>query len=171
MMETQELENLNRTDLFEELKDKCKSIVKRDLYCGLVAWFLVILLLIFAGVRLYNPKNMLYTILWIVLVSLAVGLFLYDCWFLKKVGNFDTPDRLLYCFEKKHRYNLIAWLFSLVFIIGIPFVGRGIDYGLIIGMAIATVITVIIMYYSGGPLWYRKEKDIIEQLRELTDKK
>ena len=170
-METQELENLNRKELFEELKDKCKSIVKRDLYCGLVAWFLVILLLIFAGVRLDNPKNMLYTILWIVLVSLAVVLFLYDCWFLKKVGNFDTPDRLLYCFEKKHRYNLIAWLFSLVFIIGIPFVGRGIDYGLIIGMAIVTVITVIIMYYSGGPLWYRKEKDIIEQLQELTDKK
>lgn len=55
-METKELDNLNRDELFNELKGKCKSVVKRNLY-SFIAWILVILLLIFTWQTPDDPKK------------------------------------------------------------------------------------------------------------------
>lgn len=96
---------------------------------------------------------------------------LLDFQFLKKVDNLDIPDQLLYWFEKKHRYNLISWIVSYLLFIGIILVNPGSDFWTYLGVAIGIVIVVIIFYNCGGTWWYRKEKEIIEQLRELVEKK
>lgn len=170
-METNESDNLNRNELFEELKGKCKSIAQRDLYGGLFAMVLVILLLIFSGDRLDNPKNLLYFIFWIVIACLGGWLMLIDYRYLKKNGDLDTPDRLLYWFEKRHRYNLIGWIAICILLIGSLLVEPGADFYGYVGVAFGIAIVVIIFFCCGGPWWYLKEKDIIEQLRELVDKK
>ena len=57
-METNTLNNENRNELFEELKGKCKSIVKRDLY-GVIVLILVIPLLFFTLQKLSDPKTII----------------------------------------------------------------------------------------------------------------
>ena len=170
-METKESDNLNRDQLLEELKAKCKSIVKRDLLLGIIVWIIVILLLIFTWQRLDNPKNIFYIIFWIIIVCFGGWLLLFDFRFLKKVDNLDTPNRLLYWFEKKHRYNFIGWLVSMVFILGGYILEAGFDFGAIVGVVLAIGIIASLFYYGDGPWWYRKDNDIIEQLRELGEKK
>ena len=97
-------------------------------------------------------------------------LLLFDILFLKKADNLDTPD-LLNLFEKKHRYNIIGWLVSLIFVMGGFIFASDFNIGAFVGVAIGIVIIVLLFFNDGGPWWYRKEKDIIEQLRELVEKK
>ena len=169
-METKELDNQNRVELLENLKDKCKSIVKRDLYIGLIVWFFVILLMIFYWPKPDSPKNVFYSIFFIVMAVLGGWLLLFDILFLKKADNLDTPD-LLNLFEKKHRYNIIGWLVSLIFVMGGFIFASDFNIGAFVGVGIGIVIIVLLFFNDGGPWWYRKEKDIIEQLQELAEKK
>lgn len=71
-METNELDNQNRGEVLESLKDKCKSIVKLNLYLGLLVWILVVLCLIFGGIKLDNPKNVYYSIFFIAVAVFGV---------------------------------------------------------------------------------------------------
>ena len=114
-VETKKTDNLNRDELFRVFKDKCKSILRCDLYGNIVVLILVILLLIFTWQRLENPKDISDFMFWIAFVIWWGWLLLFDFRFLKKVDSFDTPDRLLYCFEKKHRNRMIAWLLACIF--------------------------------------------------------
>ena len=164
-----ETNDLNRDELFEEVKDKCKSLVKRDLYSWLICGIVVILLL-FDGLRVGAPKSMLSTICLIAIVCLGGLSMMFDYWFLKKVDKLDTPDRLLYYFEKKHRFNLIVLFVSFILFLGIIFVKSGVDFWIIV---VIPIIVEIAFYNSGGPrTWYRKkEQVIIEQLRRLIEQK
>ena len=66
---------------------------------------------------------------------------------------------------------MIFWIVGCVCIFGIMLVGAGFDIWAIMGMALGIGIVVLCFYSSGGPWWYRKDMDIIEQLRELVEKK
>ena len=55
-------------------------------------------------------------------------------------------------------------------IIGIYFLTYGLSFWSYLSAAIILVVFAFI-HYSGGPLMYRKDTDIIEQLQELVDKK
>jgi Na+/melibiose symporter-like transporter len=168
-METNTLNNENRNELFEELKGKCKSIVKRDLY-GSIVLILVIPLLFFTLQKLGDPKNIIYFMLWITIFCFGVWSLLYDYRSLKNLGSLDTPERLLHWFEKVHRYRMITWFVGGICIFGIMLVGAGFNIGAIMGVALAIGIIALLFYYSDGPWWYRKDMDIIEQLRELVEK-
>ena len=171
-METNTLDNQTRNELFEELKGKCKSIVKRDLY-GCIVLILVIPLLFFTLQKLGDPKNiiyfMVYFMLWITFFCYGVWLLL-DYRSLKNLDSLDTPERLLHWFEKVHRYRMITWFVGGICIFGIMLVGAGFNIGAIMGVALAIGIIALLFYYSDGPWWYRKDMDIIEQLRELVEK-
>ena len=169
-METQELENLNRKELFEELKDKCKSIVKRDLY-GVIVLILVIPLLFFTLQKLGDPKNIIYFMLWITIFCFGGWSLLYDYRSLKNFDSLDTPERLLHWFEKVHRYRMITWFVGGIFLFVIFIVDAWFNIWAIMGVALAVGIMALLFYYSDGPWWYRKDMDIIEQLRELVEKK
>ena len=71
-METKELESLNRDELFEELKGKCKSIVKRDLYSVIIC-ILIIPILFFTAQKLGDPKNIIYLMFWITIFAMVDG--------------------------------------------------------------------------------------------------
>ena len=168
-METNTLNNENRRELFEELKGKCKSIVKRDLYESIIL-ILFIPLLFFTAQKLGDPKNIFYFICWITIFCYGVWLLLFDYRSLKNLGSLDTPERLLHWFEKVHRYRMITWFVGGICIFGIMLVGAGFNIGAIMGVALAIGIIALLFYYSDGPWWYRKDMDIIEQLRELVEK-
>lgn len=114
-METKELDNLNSDELFKVLKGRCKSILKRDLYGDIIILALVILLLAFTWQKLDDRKEFSYFMFWIPFVCFWGWLMLNDFRFLKKVDSFASPNRLLYCFEKKHRYRMMAWLVACIF--------------------------------------------------------
>ena len=168
-METNTLNNQTRNELFEELKGKCKSIVKRDLYESIIL-ILFIPLLFFTAQKLGDPKNIIYFMLWITIFCFGVWSLLYDYRSLKNFDSLDTPERLLHWFEKVHRYRMITWFVGGICIFGIMLVGAGFNIGAIMGVALAIGIIALLFYYSDGPWWYRKDMDIIEQLRELVEK-
>lgn len=168
-METNELGNLKSNELFDELKGKCKSIVKRAFYSWLVVCVIAIPLF-FTELRLDSPKKIFLFLFLIVIVCLGVWFTLFNFRFLKKFDNLDTPDRLLSWFEKKHRYNMIIWLVSCLGLIVTYFAAYGLNFEAYLGAAIIIVI-IAIFFYKGGPLWYLQEQHILEQLRELVDKK
>ena len=169
-METKELDNLNRDELFKELKGKCKSVVKRNLY-SFIAWILVILLLIFTWQTPDDSKKIFYFIFWPVLFCFVGWSLLFDLRFLKIVDNLDTPDRLLHWFEKRHRYNYILWLVAGILISVSYLVESGFNFGATVGVVLGIGIIAFLFYSTDGPWWYRKEKDIIERLREFVEKK
>ncbi len=96
---------------------------------------------------------------------------LFDYRFLKIFDNLDTPERLLYWFEKKHRYGVIGCLVVGASYIGTILAEPGMDLLDYLAVAIGFIISILLFFYCGFPSWYSKEKDIIEQLRELVDKK
>ena len=169
-METNTLDNQTRNELFEQVKGKCKSMLKRDLY-GFIVLILVIPLLFFTLQKLGDPKNIIYFMLWITIFCYGVWLLLFDYRSLKNLGSLDTPERLLHWFEKVHRYRMITWFVGGICIFGIMLVGAGFNIWAIMGVALAIGIMALLFYYSDGPWWYRKDMDIIEQLRELVEKK
>ena len=168
-METNTINNENRNELFEELKGKCKSIVKRNLY-GSIVLILVIPLLFFTGQKLGDPKNIFYFISWITIFCYGVWLLLFDYRSFKNLDSLDTPERLLHWFEKVHRYRMITWFVGGIFVFVIYLVDSWFNIWAIVGEALAIVIIALLFYYSDGPWWYRKDMDIIEQLRELVEK-
>ena len=170
-MNPSEIDNQNRDELFNELKDKCKSIVKFDLYGWLICCIVVIVLLFFTAQRLGDSKDIICFVSWIAVVCFGGCLLLFNFQSLKKIDSLDTPDRLLHWFEKIHRYRMIAWLVSGIFLFVIFLLESGSHFGAIVGIGLAIGIIVLFFYYGNGPWWYRKDKDIIEQLRELVDKK
>ena len=108
---------------------------------------------------------------------LLITIFCFGGWLLlfnyrsfKNIDSLDTPERLLHWFEKKHRYNMILWIVGSIFLFAILLVHSGFNIWTIVGVALAIGI-IALAYYSGeGPLSYRKDRDIIEQLRELVGK-
>ena len=168
-METKEMDNLSQTELFEELKGKCKSNAKRDFYGGLLLFIVAILYLLFPiRERPDETISMIYYIIWIVIGCASVWDALYNYRLLKKIDNLDTPDELLYHFEKKYRYNNIifiaVWILLFIYIAMTGFV-----YVELAIWIVATVVILFCFYKNHG--WFGKEKEIIKQLQELIDMK
>lgn len=169
-METKELDNLSRTELFEVLKGKCKSIAKRDFYCWLICCCILVIPFFFTKIRLDCPKNIFLFSFLIVIVCLGGWLTLFSYRFLKKSDNFDSPNQLLSWFKKKHRFSMILWVVSCIGLIGTYFSAYGLNFEAYLGAGIVIVI-IALVFYTGGPLWYLKEQHIIERLQELIEKK
>ena len=144
-------------------------MLKRDLYESIIL-ILFIPLLFFTAQKLGDPKNIIYFMLWITIFCFGGWLLLFDYRSFKNIDSLDTPERLLHWFEKKHRYNMILWIVGSIFLFAILLVHSGFNIWTIVGVALAIGI-IALAYYSGeGPLSYRKDRDIIEQLRELVGK-
>lgn len=174
-METKESDNLNRDNFLKMLKVKLKREINGDIFFMI----LVIPYLFLSVNRLVDSKDsfdFINVCLWGWLLLYRGWFTLFNYRFLKKVDNLDTPDRLLYWLEKRHRYlkiggGLIPCILLLLFAIFLVKTGSDIwSYVGAIGMVIVAIV--LMVYYLGGCSgWYRQEKDMIEQLRELVEKK
>lgn len=171
-METGELYNSNRDELFQTLKGKCKKIAKLDFWGGLICLIITIGFLILIWQRLNDPFNMVYFIFWAVYFCGAVWMILYNYRFLKKFDNLDTPDQLLYWFEKKNQKDIICWFASMFLVIStnsaIVFKNAGVPTGII--ATVLCILVIVLLYYGSSGSWNRRNNDIIEDLQELVEK-
>ena len=168
-METKGLDNLSRDESFEELKSRCKSNAKHDFYGGLMFLIVMILYLLFSNwERLNETKSILFLIIWILLGCLSVCAVLYSYLLLRRIDNLDTPDQLLYRFEKKRRYNFIFLIAAWILLLCTDIVILGFTYE---GLAIWIVIGVMLLFCFFKNLgWNGEEKEIIEELKDLVEK-
>ena len=176
-METKELDDLNREELFEMLKGKYKSGVKRSMYMGLIFLIIAIACLIFLGQRIdFKDISLL---LWVVIGCDCVWLILYQYRSQKIIDSIVTPERLLHEFDKNNRITkisrIVMWVALVVtcFIIAI-FKGDMGSWALAIAFALSGLMVYITDCGNIGGQTRRareREEEFREQLQELVDKK
>jgi hypothetical protein len=122
----------------------------------------------YSGPRPFDTKDMISFVIWLVIGCIAGWFGLYNYRFKKKIDDLETPEQLLSWFRKNSLIEKIAGNASWLLII----VESVIHVNLfsIIEAVAAFVIILVLTIKSYGP-WYRKEKEIIEQLQELIEKK
>lgn len=167
-METIELDNLNKGELFEELKGKCKSRANITIGGILIVLLAGIWVMIDVWQKLDDTKDNISLILCISIGCLAVWSFLYFYQYKKKIGSLTTPDQLLYLFKKSNRVEIITASAVWVLIILETFVSGNIRTSIL--MLVAFVVVLVITIRRWG-YWYRRGYEITEQLQELVDKK
>lgn len=169
-METQSLDNRNRDKMLEQIKDKCKSRVKRSSTFGiLIVLIVTIVFLFYLGQRLDDTKTISSFILWIVIGCLAGWTVLYNYRFNKEIDNLDTPNQLLSRFKEYARTETITACIAWLLLIVDCFFSTSNQYFLAIEVLLGFVVC-IIFYIKGYGRWYRRDKEIKEQLQELIDK-
>ena len=176
-METTDIDNLNRTELLEELKGKCKKRSVRVIYEGLITLLLVIVIFIIFAPQpsQYVIEDIIFIIFIVVYSAAYVWSFLCNYRFKKKIDTIDTPDQLLCEYEKITRnYKIGAIVLWILLIVGALIVAIfKADMSSLRGSLwiIFAAIIMYLMYRSGLNRFYRRENEILEQLRELVEKK
>ena len=124
-----------------------------------------------------DVNDIIYLVLNALLACMGVWLVLYSYRFSKKIDSLETPDQLLYSFEK-HILNgrIISVVCGLAFIISqicYAYLGDGgnIDYGgffTLIVLAAAFILLFGYLQVKSG-IVRGKDKEIIEQLQDLIE--
>ena len=167
-METKDLDGINRDDLFEEIKDKCKSRAKGSIYVTLIILIMAIAYLIYLGQRLYDTKDIVSFILWFIFGCIAIGVDLCNYRFKKKIDTPNTPNQVLSWFKKNLRIEIISGIVAWLILIGDSIVSGPIFT--IIETVAAFVVVALLTFYGYGR-WNRRDTEIIEQLQELAENK
>ncbi len=175
-METKEFDDLSRDELFEELKDKCKSRAKRYFYGISIIFILIIVLLLILLPKpdVHHIEDCLPFIFWTLICCLAIWSALSYYLFYKRVESIDSPERLLNDFNKTTRKDMIlgiiGWIALIANALIIAFIKQDMSsWSSTLGIVFAGFI-VFLMYKSGYNRPYRKDEEIREQLRELIEK-
>ena len=169
-METEELDYHSRTELLEELKGKCKSHAKRDIYGGLFCLIVAILYLFLPiGERPNEIITLLFFIIWIVISCLSAWAALINYRLLKRIDELDTPDQLLYHLEKRHRYNMIFLAIAWILLLCSDIIVRNDSWALTLTFWIVVTVIILFCYYKNLG-WIGEEKEMIRQLKELAEK-
>lgn len=169
----------NNNTLFNDLKEKCKSRAKFHFYVGLILLFLVFAGVIYCGFHVvrydFDIRDIVFFLLFTVLCCAVSWFVLNNYRFLHKTGTLHTPDELLYQYDKKIRNDRMFYCLILLVFCGNTFYTS--SYGsqhlstLIVGLAILTVLCALVIYiYFKHGYMSRSDKEIIEQLQELTKK-
>ncbi len=176
-MKYEESDNLTKEELFEQIKGKCKSRANRNFYFGLFWLLLIIVLLVWKAITNYpyEVKDTLFLIENAVIACLVGWLVLYSYRYKKIFDRLDTPDELLYWYEKKIRKGRIfVIVFFIVFYAAIilrEYIGESLNSDSLIRLIVLLAVLVILVpiLVSGGVVLGRDMKTI-EQLRQLIDK-
>ena len=175
-MKPDEIANLNKEELFLQIKRKCISRARVDFYGGLLILISIIasfICLICRGTNVFDDANFLSNIFAIALVCLAGWQVLYSYRYKKKIERIDKPSELLHYFGKKSRIFTIFCLVLWFAVFGVKFVNFfrtttiGFEHVL---LAIAFVVLVYFIYVTNKPGSVRpRDKEIIDQLQELIE--
>lgn len=172
-MNNEESDKCNNMELFEEIKDKCKSKARTDFFWNLLALLIVIATIIFFHDS-HEVNDIIFFICSVVFLGITIWLTLFSYRFYKRIGTLDTPELLLQHFEKKNRNLKIIFLVFWLFLIGEKFARNvteikiGYEYVLLGIVAVAAIYLMFVL--SRDDKLSRKDLEIIEQLRELVKK-
>lgn len=186
-MEQMNSENLSTDGMFKEIKDKCKSRSKVNIYIGLALVF-VLLLSMIAGLiyhhgipHLNHPQ--IVSIIFLAIIACAIcWLVLNNYRFLRNTDSLATPEQLLNAYEKKLKGDRILYFASIISLL-VGQIDSSIYYShddvVFSAITVACMIGVIaffaIYWYQGLKdetfKFYRRDVEILEQLQELIDMK
>lgn len=177
-MKQEETGNLSRDELFEKIKRKCISRARADFYSGLFIFIIFIasfIYLICRGTNLFDDANLFSTIFAIALVCMAGCVVLYSYWNKKKIEKMDNPSQFLHYYENKSQILIIITLVLCLIWLGMKFADfiktATFDFEHVL-LAIVFVASAYLFFqiYKPGSVNFR-DMEIIEQLRDLIDKK
>lgn len=176
-MKHEELDNLSKEELFEQIKGKCRLRNKINLYVGgFCLLFIIVASVWFALTKYpYEVRDIVFLIENAVFACLLVWLILYSYRYNKIFDSLDTPDELLYWYEKRIRKGRIfAIVFFIVFYAAIilrEYIGESLNSDSLIRLVVllAALVILIPILVSGGVVLGRDMKTI-EQLRKLVEK-
>ena len=178
-MEQRESSNLSNNALFNVIKDKCKSKSKFHFYSGLMWLFLVIVGVIYCGslVIQYNfdIEDVAFFVALMILGCALIWFVLNNYRFLQKTDTLDTPDKLLYQYDKKIRhypkiFSIFLWVLGVNLINSTNFSSHHLS-ALVVRLTFLIVLVAysIYLFFKSGYL-SRSDKEIIKQLQKLTKK-
>lgn len=167
-METGDSFNQGRDEMFEDLKQRCKSRAKAA--CSPMLITVIILLLVMSSLTFglwgKGIDDISFYVFWLVFCCAGGLITLFNFRFAKKIDHLDTPDQLLESFKKHLRVELISGSVLWLFIIVDCFV-RGNLFS-VIGSMFAFVL-VLSLVIKGYGRWNRRDKEIIEDLQQLVE--
>lgn len=174
-METKDLDNLNRDELFEVLKGKCKSKSRANVVVGLALLILIIVAILYRKNYPFQYRQGIAYISFFIelaLIGCACALWVLNNYcFLKKTDGLDSPDKLVYRYEKRIRNDrkifflcLLAYWLDLNLILLEPL------WVALTVFIVSSVVFSLIYFKSDSSLWNSRNK-ILEQLQELIDMK
>lgn len=178
-MEQKESADLSNDALFNVIKDKCISKAKFHFYSGLMLLFLVIAGAIYCGFQViqYNLdiEDVAYFLSFLILLCAVIWFVLNNYRFLQKTDTLDTPDKLLYQYDKKIRhygkiFSIFIWVLWVNLINSPNFSSHNLSVR-VVRVTIIIVLSALCIYllFKRGYM-SRSDKEIIEQLQELTKK-
>ena len=180
IMKMEELDNLNRDELFAVIKEKCISRAKREVYLGLVFLVILILFIIWAvkyyphsSFIQYDPKDgIVFLVYLIACFCLGGWIILYNYRLGKKIATLDTPEQLLNCYEKRERHNKIfSYINSCVLLLFVTYpLVRGGSTIFLIGVAVLVILFAIFLTSVGIYVGRMNHRDkLLEKLQDLVE--
>lgn len=172
-MKNEESNNLNNMELFQEIKDKCKSKARTDFFGHLLVLLIILATIIFFHDS-HEVNDIIFFICSVVFLGITIWLTLFSYRFYKRIDHLDTPKQLLQYYEKKNRNLKIFFLVFWLLLIGEKFardvteIKIGYEYVLLGIVAVAAIYLMFVL--SRDDKLSRKDLEIIEQLRELVKK-
>ena len=164
-METKELDNLSRDELFEMLKANCKSNTRVNFLFILIALFFLILVLIWCRPAFFKA-SIIYHILFLTVFGCMVGFsIMYNYRLHKRIDTIETPDQLLNLLESKQRFENIQGFVAFLLLIVYDIVA-GFDYRVAIGCAAGGLL----YYLMNGTFVSHREIKLLEEVRDFVDK-
>lgn len=180
-MELTESDNLSPNEVFERIKDDCRSQAKLRVCYGAVFLIIVIALLVYTILtgRWKDPVFLLYFCQSIV-YCFAIGWFVVNnLRFLQRANSTVAPEQLLHRFENMIKNNRNAYYLFFLALIGIvidphAFVRHEWEWVWVdLAIVVAVLALLIYSYFKGDFLHYktRRDEDIIHRLQELVERK
>jgi len=169
-MDTGELNNLGQEESFQDLKDRCKSRAKaasNPLLIIVIILMLVIATVIF-GLGPKGTNDISFMAFWLVFCCLGGLTIVSNYRLTNKIDHMVTPNQLLESFKKHLRVELISASVLWMFLIADSFI-RGYPYQLI-GTLAAFIVVMFLVIKGFGP-WNRRDREIIEDLKQLVENK
>lgn len=176
-MEQGELDNLNKVEMIEEIKGRCKSRLKSDLYHGMFVLPILIALCLLVLVQIPHPYSIgayLEVCVYVFWACVGVWSILFTYRLYKRITVLDTPEGLLFWYEKRMRndrvFRFLVLAGMLVCMLG-GLLNAGCDLGLLITLIMLSVVMLVVGYYfifiqSTDNV---KDKEIVEDLKDLAD--
>ena len=175
IMGKDELPNQNRDELFEMIKGKCKLRSRANIIIGLALLILIIVAIIYRSNHPFQYRQGIASISFFIelaIVGCVCGLWaLNNFCFLKKTDSLDTPDQLMYWFEKRIRVDRRCFfLFLLAYLFDGCMCFSETLWVALTEFVVFSVLGAYFFFNSKYSFWNSRNR-ILEQLQELVENK